>query len=224
MCSKTQNQYQQLEFSKTSIISQNHVIEERSIKYDDQFKNDTTEESQQDPGIELDNLRLEYYKYKILSQLKVDPEELNPDINITLRNELLTTIKQNFTKNSYFRHERRDSGIANLRHKRSLACNQVKSNKDACCLETFYVNFTDIGWDKWIIYPPGYNANYCRGQCDLSHSRYYHSTLLSKFSNVIGLCCSPKQMASLRLLYIDENNKVHQKSMPDMIVESCDCA
>lgn len=111
-----------------------------------------------------------------------------------------------------------------MRHKRSLACDQVKSDKDACCLEKFYVNFTDIGWDKWILYPAGYNANYCRGQCDLSHARYYHSTLLNKFSNVIGLCCSPKQMAPLRLLYIDESNKVHQKSIPDMVVQACDCA
>lgn len=111
-----------------------------------------------------------------------------------------------------------------MRHKRSLACDQVKSDKDACCLEKFYVNFTDIGWDKWILHPAGYNANYCRGQCDLSHARYYHSTLLSKFSNVIGLCCSPKQMEPLRLLYIDESNKVYQKSIPDMIVKACDCA
>lgn len=110
------------------------------------------------------------------------------------------------------------------RRKRSLACNQVKSDKDACCLESFYVNFTEIGWDKWILYPSGYNANYCRGQCDISHARYYHSTLLSKFSHIIGLCCSPRQMAPLSLLYIDEDNKVHQKLMANMIVESCDCA
>lgn len=110
------------------------------------------------------------------------------------------------------------------RRKRSLSCDEVKSDKNACCLENFYVNFTHIGWDKWILYPTGYNANYCRGQCDLSHARYYHSTLLSKYSNLISLCCSPKQMAPLKLLYIDEESKVHQKSIPDMIVESCDCA
>lgn len=244
------NRQQQLKSSKISRETHNHIIIERSIRnvQDDYFlinnNNDNSSSSsnqyskdntdslrqRQDHVIEidseLDNLRLEYYKYKILSQLmmKAEPDELNPNINTTLRNELVTTLTQNLTRNNYFRQERRDNGVANLRHKRSLACNQVKSNKDACCLETFYVNFTDIGWDKWIIYPPGYNANYCRGQCDLSHSRYYHSTLLSKFSNVIGLCCSPKQMAPLRLLYIDENNKVHQKSMPEMIVESCDCA
>lgn len=110
------------------------------------------------------------------------------------------------------------------RNKRSLPCSQVKSDKDACCLETFYVNFTEIGWDKWILYPHGYTANYCRGQCDLSHARYYHSTLLSKFSHVIGLCCSPRRMAPLQLLYIDDNSKVLLKTVPDMIVESCDCA
>lgn len=174
---------------------------------------------------DLDQLRLEYYKYKILNQLGIKEEAiLRGDSELRSTQSRLTYNLDKEVEDKKRQLRQLDSINSPTRHKRSLACNQVKSNKDACCLETFYVNFTDIGWDKWIIYPTGYNANYCRGQCDLSHSRYYHSTLLSKFSNVIGLCCSPKQMAPLRLLYIDEENKVHQKTMPDMIVESCDCA
>lgn len=128
----------------------------------------------------------------------------------------MLTINSKLTKRQYARTQ--------SRRRRSLTCDQVKNEKSACCVDNFYVNFTHIGWDKWILYPPGYKANYCRGKCDLSHARYYHSTLLSKYSHVVSLCCSPKQMAPLNLLYIDEENKVHQKSIPDMVVESCDCA
>lgn len=167
---------------------------------------------------DLTDFRLEYNKYKILSHLSItkNVEDMAPQVDDDLRRELTSLTSS--------RLQREETASSNSRHKRSLACDQVKGDKNPCCLETFYVNFTHIGWDKWILYPPGYNANYCRGQCDLSHARYYHSTLLSKYSNVISLCCSPKQMAPLRLLYIDEDNKVHQKSIPDMIVEGCDCA
>ena len=34
-----------------------------------------------------------------------------------------------------------------------------------CCMEHFYVNFTAIGWDDWIIAPKGYAANHCTGSC-----------------------------------------------------------
>uniref|UniRef100_A0A1B0EYE3 TGF-beta family profile domain-containing protein n=1 Tax=Phlebotomus papatasi TaxID=29031 RepID=A0A1B0EYE3_PHLPP len=34
-----------------------------------------------------------------------------------------------------------------------------------CCRERLYVNFADIEWDDWIIYPPGYHAYFCRGSC-----------------------------------------------------------
>ncbi|KAK6016056.1 hypothetical protein OSTOST_18466, partial [Ostertagia ostertagi] len=32
-----------------------------------------------------------------------------------------------------------------------------------CCLVKHYVNFTEIGWDKFIQYPVGFYANYCIG-------------------------------------------------------------
>ncbi|KAK6754102.1 hypothetical protein RB195_013232 [Necator americanus] len=32
-----------------------------------------------------------------------------------------------------------------------------------CCLILHYVNFTEIGWNKFIMYPEGFYANYCIG-------------------------------------------------------------
>lgn len=235
---------QQASFSNQSLDNlQNHEYSS------EQFSNNP---NQQDITMkELNSFRLEYYKFRLLSRIGIetDPARMTPVIERKFREKLITStastdqsnqpsvsiseamIETFINLNKHHVYQALISKIllhdlitTQMRYKRSLTCDQVKSNKDACCLENFYVNFTAIGWDKWILYPAGYHANYCRGQCDLSHARYYHSTLLSKYSNIISLCCSPKQMAPLRLLYIDEENKVHQKSIPDMVVESCDCA
>lgn len=105
-----------------------------------------------------------------------------------------------------------------------MTCDQIQDNNSVCCLERLYVNFTEIGWDKWILHPDGYYANYCRGECDLSHARYYHTALLSKVNHSIDICCSPNKTAPLTLLYYDEDNNVKRKVLPAMIAESCDCA
>ncbi|CAI5442242.1 unnamed protein product [Caenorhabditis angaria] len=39
------------------------------------------------------------------------------------------------------------------------------TNCTGCYLSTFYVNFTEIGWNDWILSPPGFYANLCEGSC-----------------------------------------------------------
>ena len=41
--------------------------------------------------------------------------------------------------------------------------------------------------------------------------------------NKIVPCCSPTQLAPLQLLYIDTNNTITQKTLPNMVVEACGC-
>ena len=36
-------------------------------------------------------------------------------------------------------------------------------------------------------------------------------------------CCAPTTFSSLQLLYMDSNNSVTQKTLPNMVVESCGC-
>lgn len=62
------------------------------------------------------------------------------------------------------------------------------------------------------------------GQCDISHARYHHTTVLQKYPSVVNLCCSPREMSHISLIYIDEDGFVLQKNLPNMVVESCDCA
>jgi len=110
-----------------------------------------------------------------------------------------------------------------VRKRRSVDC-EPGATSPSCCREHFYVNFTHIGWDNWILQPTGYSANYCRGQCDLSHARYHHTTVVQKYPSTISLCCSPREMSHISLIYVDENGFVYQKVLQNMTVESCDCA
>ena len=46
------------------------------------------------------------------------------------------------------------------RQKRSSNC-----PLESCCMESFYVSFKELGWSEWIVQPPGYYSNYCKGNC-----------------------------------------------------------
>lgn len=105
-----------------------------------------------------------------------------------------------------------------------MLCQDVQEGRNVCCLEKLFINFTDIGWDRWILYPNGFHANYCRGECDLSNARYYHTSVLNMAYSNLPVCCSPKTTSSLNMLYYDESNNVERKSLPNMVAEDCDCA
>ena len=112
------------------------------------------------------------------------------------------------------------------RNKRSVDC--VGRVATHCCRRRFYVNFTKIGWDTWIIYPKGFEANYCDGQCragfDGNNSYLYTLQRMSQ-QNLTGLgrCCTPSKMSALSMLYFDHDEYVIKKDIPNMRVDTCDC-
>lgn len=118
------------------------------------------------------------------------------------------------------------------RSRRSLTCAEHSSS---CCKENFFLNFSEIGWDNWILHPDGYEANFCRGRCfnDLSNTRFYHSAVLLSYirdnrdiADEIGLnmCCTPSIMAPLTIIYRNEEEIIYHKTIENMKVEACDCA
>lgn len=118
------------------------------------------------------------------------------------------------------------------RKKRSNSCGESSTS---CCKENFFLNFSEIGWDNWILHPDGYQANFCRGRCfnDLSNTRFYHSAVLLSYirdnkdiAEEIGLnmCCTPSVMAPVTIIYRNEEGLIYHKSIDNMKVEACDCA
>ncbi|KAM4605976.1 inhibin subunit beta Aa [Polymixia lowei] len=127
-----------------------------------------------------------------------------------------------------------DGGEARRRRKRGLECD---GKVRVCCKRQFYVNFKDIGWNDWIIAPPGYHANYCEGECP-SHvasitgsSLSFHSTVInhyrmrgySPFQNMRS-CCVPTRLRAMSMLYYNEEQKIVKKDIQNMIVEECGCS
>ncbi|CAK9825689.1 Growth/differentiation factor 8 [Anthophora retusa] len=109
-----------------------------------------------------------------------------------------------------------------------------------CCRDELYINFEDIGWNDWILHPSGYHAYFCRGSCStvasltISGSPYNNvirRLLTNKYAtgntmhrkNEIVPCCSPTQLSPIQLLYVDSNNTITQKTLPNMVVEACGC-
>jgi len=104
------------------------------------------------------------------------------------------------------------------RKRRVVKCH---SKMKGCCRESLYVNFTEIGWDDWVVQPRGYDANYCRGSCYSSVPIYGYVTVIQKVLDKKP-CCSPKSFSSLTILYQDDN--IYKKMLPDMTVEDCACS
>uniref|UniRef100_A0AAY5K022 TGF-beta family profile domain-containing protein n=1 Tax=Esox lucius TaxID=8010 RepID=A0AAY5K022_ESOLU len=120
------------------------------------------------------------------------------------------------------------------RAKRGLECD---GKMRMCCKRQFYVNFKDIGWNDWIIAPPGYHANYCEGDCP-SHvasitgsSLSFHSTVINHyrmrgyapFQNTKS-CCVPTRLRAMSMLYYNEEQKIIKKDIQNMIVDECGCS
>ena len=90
-----------------------------------------------------------------------------------------------------------------------------------CCLHDVEIKFQDIGWD-FVIMPVILHINACSGNCD---SQAYYKNLergrALKWSYTS--CCVPRKMASISMLYYDNDLKVTYKVVPNMIANSCQC-
>ncbi|XP_025413833.1 growth/differentiation factor 10-like [Sipha flava] len=104
---------------------------------------------------------------------------------------------------------------------------------DQCRMEKLVLNFADIGWEDWVIYPKGFETNYCAGGCLFPLGKgsrpTNHATVQSlarsfgRLWDVPEPSCVPDTLAPLTLLYMDRSNHVLLKSYPDMRVVTCSC-
>lgn len=116
--------------------------------------------------------------------------------------------------------------------RRALDCSVA--SKSQCCKQRFYVSFKALGWDDWIIAPPGYYANYCSGKCGNGLNRspdtfptYYSHVVheVRKYNKLNGnqLCCAPLKFSSMSLIYFGPDSKIIRRDLPKMVVDECGC-
>ncbi|KAL6472344.1 hypothetical protein MHYP_G00185320 [Metynnis hypsauchen] len=86
-----------------------------------------------------------------------------------------------------------------------------------CKRTSLYVEFKDIGWDSWILAPPGFEAYTCHGVCTYpmppqvtptKHAIIQTLVNLKSPQKVSQTCCVPTKLEPISLLYINENGHV----------------
>ncbi|KAJ7345380.1 hypothetical protein JRQ81_001330 [Phrynocephalus forsythii] len=106
-----------------------------------------------------------------------------------------------------------------------------RKNKKNCRRHALYVDFSDVGWNDWIVAPPGYQAFYCHGDCPFPLADHLNSTnhaIVQTLVNSVNAtipkaCCVPTELSAISMLYLDEYDKVVLKNYQEMVVEGCGC-
>ncbi|XP_022080339.1 bone morphogenetic protein 2-like [Acanthaster planci] len=103
--------------------------------------------------------------------------------------------------------------------------------KGTCARKSMYVDFHEIGWSDWIIYPEGYNAFECTGRCPFPLSQTVqpsnHATVQSLMhlisADVAAPCCVPSQLDPIVVLFFDSDGNVVLKQFDNMVATACGC-
>ncbi|KFV09628.1 Bone morphogenetic protein 4, partial [Pterocles gutturalis] len=74
-----------------------------------------------------------------------------------------------------FGHDGRGHALTR-RARRSPKHQRSRKNKKNCRRHALYVDFSDVGWNDWIVAPPGYQAFYCHGDCPFPLADHLNST------------------------------------------------
>jgi len=107
-----------------------------------------------------------------------------------------------------------------------------RRRRNQCQRHRLYVDFADVGWDDWIVAPPGYEAYYCAGECDFplpDHLNATNHAIVQTMVNSVNpsavpkACCVPTELTPISMLYIDETERVVLKNYNGMVVQGCGC-
>ncbi|ODM89715.1 Bone morphogenetic protein 2-A [Orchesella cincta] len=126
------------------------------------------------------------------------------------------------------------------RHYRSAQNQKRRKNhrnknrkRNLCQRHPMFVDFQDVGWNDWIVAPPGYAAHYCSGECPFPMAEHLNATNHAVIQALVHSmnpalvpppCCVPTKYSSLSLLYTDSSDKIVLKNYNEMVVDSCGCS
>ncbi len=101
-----------------------------------------------------------------------------------------------------------------------------------CRRHQMYVDFKDVGWNDWIVAPPGYDAFACLGECRFplpDHLNGTNHAIVQTLVNGVNpsavpkACCVPTDLSPISMLYFNEYEKVVLQNYENMVVEGCGC-
>lgn len=106
----------------------------------------------------------------------------------------------------------------------------VKS--EPCKRTPLFVDFRDIGWDKWIIQPLGYEAYECNGVCNPPMTSEVSPTKHAIVQSLLSVksperasraCCVPTKLEPISLLYHENEVVTFKHKYEGMVVAECGC-
>ncbi|XP_018939980.1 growth/differentiation factor 2-like [Cyprinus carpio] len=107
-----------------------------------------------------------------------------------------------------------------------------KATNNYCRRTSLKVNFKDIGWDKWIVAPPEYDAYECKGVCyfpltdDVTPSKHAIIQTLVNLSNpkkANMACCVPTKLDPIAVMYQEKSVITVRHLYEEMKVAKCGC-
>ncbi|XP_031669014.1 nodal homolog 2-A [Oncorhynchus kisutch] len=146
---------------------------------------------------------------------------------------LSTTESKKFRRPKRHRKKRGHSGQREPPDMRGpgVSSGNIEIDPSLCRRVEMHVDFNQIGWGSWIVFPKKYNAYRCEGICpsplgeDLNPTNHaYMQSLLKHYhpERVPSVCCAPTKMSPLSMLYY-ENGEMLLRHHEDMVVDECGC-
>jgi bone morphogenetic protein 2/4 len=157
------------------------------------------------------------------------PSRTEPTWSVQHPSVLLYTDDGRGVPNRVRRNAATASKHSKRKHKRK---NGARGRDRICKRHQLYVDFQDVGWNDWIVAPPGYHAYFCHGECPFPMADHLNSTnhaIVQTLVNSVNpsavprACCVPTDLSPISMLYLDEYDKVVLKNYKDMVVEGCGC-
>jgi bone morphogenetic protein 2/4 len=138
-----------------------------------------------------------------------------------------------YSEDHLHRSNRLKRSAKRSRHDRHRKKSKKKKGHWAHCKRhSLYVDFAEVGWNDWIVAPPGYNAQFCHGDCPFPLADHLNATNHAIVQTMVNSvdpsavprsCCVPTELSPISMLYLDEYEKVVLKNYENMVVEGCGC-